>query len=542
MPKIIVLDELAPEGMELLAAAEGVSVEVRTGLKGDDLKDALANAEGAICRSGVKITAASLEGNRRLKAIVRAGVGTDNIDKQAATRLGIVVMNTPAGNTLSTAEHTFALMLALSRNIAPAYQSLCQGRWDRSSFTGTQLADKTLGVVGLGRIGLEVAKRARAFGMRVLGYDPFLTAERAAELGIEPIGVIADMFPLIDYLTVHTPLTPETENLINLDTLAVLKPGARLINCARGGIYNEAALVAGLKSGKLAGVALDVFAEEPCTKSELFGMPGVLCTPHLGASTEEAQTQVAVEAVDLLTKFLRNGEIRHAVNVAAVDPKTLESLRGFLDVAYRLGLFMAQWNSGEGITGCQLTYRGEVAARDTKLLTAAFCTGLLQSAMEEPVNLINAQLLLQERGIEVATQTRSERSDFSSAITAEITTTRSRYVAGATLFGENMPRLIRLGEHRLEAYLDGVLMIFRHQDVPGIVGTVGTALGRHQVNIGQMAVGRASKQQGGQAIGVLNLDTPPSAEAMREISQHPAIDGVDIIQLPSGGDLPSWLT
>jgi len=541
MPKIIVLDELAPEGMELLRGA-GVDVEVRTGLKGADLRAALASADGAICRSGVKITADVLEGNRRLRAIVRAGVGTDNIDKTAATRMGIVVMNTPAGNTLSTAEHAFALMLALSRNVSPAYQSLCNGKWDRSSFTGSQLADKTLGIVGLGRIGLEVAKRARAFGMRVLGYDPFLAADRAAELGIEPISQVAEMLPRVDYLTVHTPLTPETENLIDMEALQLLKPGARLINCARGGIYNEAALVAGLKSGRLAGVALDVFAQEPCTKSELFGMPGVLCTPHLGASTDEAQTQVAVEAVELLTNFLQRGEIRHAVNVAAIDPKTLEALRGYLDVAYRLGLFMAQWNAGEGIVGCELTYRGEVAARDTKLLTAAFCTGLLQSAMEEQVNLVNAQVLLQERGIDVSTQTRSDRSDFSSAISAEVTTTKTKYVAGATLFGENMPRLIRLGEHRLEAYLDGVLMIFCHRDVPGIVGTVGTSLGRHHVNIGQMSVGRASKQQGGQAIGVLNLDTPPSDEARREIEQHPSIDSVSIIQLPSGGELPSWLS
>ncbi len=289
MLKVIVLDKLSQEGLDLLAAAKGVEYEVRTGLKGEELRAALAEFDGAICRSGVKITAEALEGNRRLKAIVRAGVGTDNIDSKAATRLGIVVMNTPAGNTLSTAEHTVAMMLALSRNIAPAYQSLCEGKWDRSRYMGTQLASKTLGIVGLGRIGQAVGVRAKAFEMRVIGFDPFLSSERIAELGFEPAASVAEMLPHIDYLTVHTPLTDETRNLIDLAELDQIKPGARLINCARGGIYSEAALVEGLKRGKLAGVALDVYTSEPCTDSPLFGMPGVLATPHLGASTEEAQ-------------------------------------------------------------------------------------------------------------------------------------------------------------------------------------------------------------------------------------------------------------
>ena len=336
MPSIIVLDNLAQEGLDLLAAADGITYEVKTGLKGDDLKQALTEHDGAICRSGVKLTADVLDQNSRLKAIVRAGVGTDNIDKTAATRQGIIVMNTPTGNTVSTAEHAFALILGMSRNLAPANQSLVEGRWDRKAYMGSQLADKTLGIVGLGRIGQEVAARAMAFGMRVIGFDPFLSAERAVELGIEPIAKVDDMLPRIDYLTVHTPLTPETENLIDESQIEMLKPTARLVNCARGGIYNEKALAQAVAAGRIAGVALDVFQEEPCTDSPLFGLPGVLCTPHLGASTEEAQTQVAVEAVNLLVNFLNTGEIRHAVNMAAIDPKTLESLRGFLDVSYRL--------------------------------------------------------------------------------------------------------------------------------------------------------------------------------------------------------------
>ena len=279
--RILVLDPIAAEGIAMLQADSDFEFEERHGLKGDDLRKSLAEFDGAIVRSGVKITAESLEGNKRLKAIVRAGVGTDNIDKNAATRLGIVVMNTPAGNTLSTAEHTFALLLALSRSIAPAYQSLCNGKWDRKSFMGTQLADKTLGVVGMGRIGREVASRGQAFGMRVIAFDPFFSDDQAAKMGIIKANTIAELLPKVDYLTVHTPLTDETKYLVGMKQLDQLKPGIRLVNCARGGIYEEAALVEGLNRGIIAGVALDVFEEEPCAKSPLFGMPGVVCTPHL---------------------------------------------------------------------------------------------------------------------------------------------------------------------------------------------------------------------------------------------------------------------
>ena len=376
MPKVIVLDTLAQEGLDLLSAAAGIHHEVRIGLKGEALRKALAEFDGAICRSGVKITADVLEGNHRLKAIVRAGVGTDNIDSKAATRLGIVVMNTPAGNTLSTAEHTIAMMLALSRNIAPAYQSLIEGKWDRNRYMGSQLADKTLGIVGLGRIGQAVGVRAKALQMHVIGFDPFLSPERITELGYEGAASVVEMLPRVDYLTVHTPLTDETRNLVGMAQLDVLRPGVRLINCARGGIYDEAALVEGLKSGRVAGVALDVFASEPCTNSPLFGMPGVLATPHLGASTEEAQAQVAVEGVGLLVDYLTTGAIRHAVNMTPLDAKTLAELRGYLDVGYRLGLLLAQFET-TSIKRCTLQYRGEVAGKNTKLITASFAAGLL---------------------------------------------------------------------------------------------------------------------------------------------------------------------
>ncbi len=538
--RIGVLDPIAEEGISLLASADNFEYEQRVGLKGQELRDALNEFDGVIIRSGVKITAEALEGNKRLKAIVRAGVGTDNIDKEAATRLGIVVMNTPSGNTLSTAEHAFALMLALSRSVSPAYQSLCQGKWDRKLYMGSQLADKTLGVVGMGRIGREVALRGLAFRMRVVAYDPFLTDEQAAKLGVERVPTVADLLPKVDYLTVHTPLTSETRHLVSQADLELLKPGVRLINCARGGIYEEAALLQGLESGRIAGVALDVFENEPCTDSPLFGKPGVVCTPHLGASTEEAQTQVAVEGIQLLINFFETGEIRHAVNVAALDPKTLEGLRSYLDVAYRLGLLIGQWHGG-AISSCTLNYRGEVADRDTKLLTSAFCAGLLERALEEDVNIINAELLLRERGIELRESRNPEMGAFSSSMLVQVSGGERSVQAAGTVFGQNMPRLVSLDDYRMEAYLDGNLLIFTHQDVPGIIGKVGTVFGTHQVNIAQMAVGRAGDQPGGHAVGVLNLDNQPTAAAIDDMMAIDAIDKIQPIELPAAGELPVWL-
>jgi D-3-phosphoglycerate dehydrogenase len=542
MPRIVVLDTLSPDGLKLLdeAKSRGVEYEVRTGLKGDALRETLAQFEGAICRSGVKITAEALAGNHKLKAIVRAGVGTDNIDKEAATRLGIVVMNTPAGNTISTAEHTWAIMLALSRNVAPAYHSLLDHKWDRNKYMGTQLAGKTLGIVGLGRIGQAVAKRAQAFEMRVVGFDPFLTKDRAAEMGIELVDSIRGLLPMVDYLTVHTPLTEETRGIVNSDTLELLKPGVRLVNCARGGIYEEAALVEGLKSGKIGGVALDVFETEPCTDSPLYGMPSVLCTPHLGASTEEAQTQVAVEGVGLLVDFLTTGAIRHAVNMSPLDPKTLEALRGYLDAAHRLGLLLAQLVRGSP-KRCEIHYRGEVAGKNTKLLSAAFACGLLESALVEDVNIVNAELLLRERGIELVEQSRQDMGAFSSVISAQVVADGETHRAAATLFGHNMPRLVQLDDHRLEAYLDGILLVFTHTDVPGIIGRVGTIFGEHQVNIAQMAVGRGGAGPGGAAIGVLNLDGEPMPAALDAVRSSPDINTAVVIKLPAAGKLPLWL-
>ena len=539
MPSIIVLDTLSPDGLALLdAAAEaGVTYEVVTGLSGAALREALARHDGAICRSGVKITADSLTGNHRLKAIVRAGVGTDNIDKDAATRQGIVVMNTPAGNTVSTAEHTFALILALSRNVAAADASLRQHRWERNKFMGVQLAGKTLGIVGLGRIGQAVAKRALSFDMRVVGFDPFLSAERAKEMGIELVSTVRGMLPDVDYLTVHTPLTDDTRHLVGMDELAILKPGVRLVNCARGGIYDEKALIEGLKRGVIGGVALDVFEQEPCTDSPLFDMPGVLVTPHLGASTEEAQSQVAVEGVGLLVDFLSTGAIRHSVNSSPIDPASMEGVRGFLDLAWRLGLLLAQLEEGPP-RSCSIAYRGEIASRNTRLVTAAFAAGLLESALED-VNIVNSEVLLRDRGIELVEQSRTDPGAFSSVVAVDLVSGDHVHRAAGTLFGHSMPRLVQLEGHRLEAYLDGVLLVFTHQDVPGIIGRVGNAFGGLGVNIAQMTVGRSAP--GGDAIGVLNLDQEPSHEAVAAVLACPGVRSARVVKLPPAGQLPFWL-
>ncbi|HPP51701.1 MAG TPA: phosphoglycerate dehydrogenase [Thermoguttaceae bacterium] len=539
MPRIIVLDDLSPEGLALLESAGNIEYEVRTGLKGAQLREALMQFDGAICRSGVKITAEVLEGNRRLKAIARAGVGTDNIDTVAATRQGIVVMNTPGGNTISTAEHTIALMLALARKIAPAFESLKQGKWDRKSFVGAQLAGKTLGVIGLGRVGQAVVQRAKAFEMRILAYDPFVSAQRAAELGITTCSSIKELLPQVDFLTVHTPLTDETRNLIGPAEIQMMKKGVRLINCARGGIYNEEALIEGLRSGHIGGVALDVYTTEPCTSSPLFEMPNVVCTPHLGASTEEAQANVALEAVQLLVDFFTTGTIRQSVNMSPLDAKTLQSLRGYLNLAYRLGMLLAQVDHCPP-ERCTLRYRGEAAKKDTRLLSAAFAAGLLNCYVED-VNLVNAPVFLRERGIELIEERTTEPGEFSSLITAEVQSEAKTSVAAGTLFGVDQPRLVQKGTCRVEAALDGILLIFEHRDMPGVIGRVGTIFGRHQVNIAQMSVGRGAKKPGGLAIGILALDSTPPAEAMAELLTLETVSRAWIVRLPPAEQMPSWL-
>ncbi len=538
MPRVFISDKLEPAGVELLRQAK-LEIDDRPGLAGGELQEAVRAAEGVIVRSGTRITAELLEEPGKLKAVVRAGVGVDNIDVAAATRKGIVVMNTPGGNTVSTAEHTLALLFALVRQLPTADQSLKQGKWERTKFVGAQLAGKTLGIVGLGRIGREVARRALALDLKVIGYDPFLAADRAAQLGIEAAPDLDTVLKNCDILTLHTPLTDETRNLIGARELALMKSGARVINCARGGLINEKALAEALQSSKLAGAAVDVFEPEPpAADHPLLKLANVVTTPHLGASTVEAQKSVALEAAQIMVDFLTRGVVQFAVNTSAIDRAELQELRLYLDMSRRLGLLHAQMDQG-AIRRAVLHYRGDVADRNTKLLTAAFAAGLLETRLAENVNVVNAELLARERGIELIEQKNRAKGDFSTLIRAEVETEKKTYIAGATLFGNQYLRLVQLGPYQLDTYLDGTLLIFTHRDVPGMIGFIGTIFGKHGVNIAQMTVGR--QQPGGEAIGVLNLDNLPSEQALAEVRGHPHISSVCVVKLPPPGEVPAWM-
>jgi D-3-phosphoglycerate dehydrogenase len=537
MPRVLIADKLEASGLGLLQQA-GIELDNRPGLAGEPLKEALRAADGVIVRSKPQVTADLLEDPGKLRVIVRAGVGVDNIDIAAATRKGIVVMNTPGGNTVSTAEHTISMLMALSRHIPTADATMKAGKWDRNKFLGAQLAGKTLGIIGLGRIGKEVARRAIGLDMKVVGVDPFLAPDRAAQLGIESVPDVDTLLPRCDFLTIHTPGGAENMNLIGAAQLARMKHGARVINCARGGLINEDALAEALRSGHIAGAALDVFVKEPPpTDHPLLKLANVVTTPHLGASTVEAQDAVAREAAQLLIDFLTRGVVGFAVNMAAVDRTELEELRLYVDMARRLGVLHAQMCHG-AIRRAELHYRGEVARRSTRLITAAFTAGLLEGRLDQNVNIVNAELIARERGIDIVEQISPRKGDFSTLIRADVVTDKKTYTAAGTLFGNQYLRLVQLGPYHLDSFMDGVMLIFTHRDVPGLIGFIGTIFGKHQVNIAQMTVGR--QQPGGEAIAVLNLDSPPPEEALKEVRAHPQISSLSVVKLPRAGEMPAW--
>ena len=539
MPRVFIADKLEIAGIELLTTS-GIEVDNRPGLTGDALLSALRAADAVIVRSATKITAAQLEQPGQLKAIVRAGVGVDTIDVPAATRKGIVVMNTPGGNTISAAEHTIALMMSLARHVPAADAGMKAGKWDRGKYMGTQLTGKTLGVIGLGRIGREVAQRAIGLGMTVLAFDPFVTPAKAAELGYNATANIAELLPKVDFLTVHVPLTDETKSLISTKELASMRKSARVLNVARGGIIDEAALAAALKAGVIAGAGIDVFSTEPpATDNPLLSAPNIVLTPHLGASTLEAQENVAVEAAQLLADFLLRGMVANAVNMAAMDRAELDGLRYHIELAYRLGVLQSQLAVGP-IRKATLTFKGDLAGKKTKLLTAAFTAGLLEARLSQGVNLVNAELIARERGIEIAETASPKRGDFASLLQTEVESEIIQTAAG-TLFGEQYARLVQMGAYRLESYLDGTLFVFTHADMPGLIGFVGTIFGKHSTNIASMTVGRTGNCPGGPAIGVLNLDSVPPQEAIDAVKAHPNVSSVTVVKLPPQGDVPSWM-
>ena len=537
MPRVLICDPLEAAGLEILTSA-GIELDNRPGLKGEALQEALRACDGAVVRSGTRITSKELENPGNLRCVVRAGVGVDNIDVVTATRTGVIVMNTPSGNTVSAAEHTIALLLAVSRHIPAADASMKAGKWDRKSFLGTQVAGKTLGVIGLGRIGREVARRAVGLDMKVIGYDPLMTPEKAAEFGIKAFSSKDELLPKCDYLTLHIPYTAETKDFISARELAMMPKGARVMNVARGGVINEQALADALTAKHIAGAGLDVFeVEPPAADNPLLKAPNIVLTPHLGASTVEAQEAVAVEAAHLLVDFLTKGVIQCAVNMAAVNRAEMDEMRSFVDLARRLGLFQAQTATGS-IRKATLQFRGDLAKRNTKLLAAAFTAGLLERHLINSVNIVNAPVLARERGIEVVTSTSEHRGDFANLLHTEVETEQGKFIAGGTLFGDRYLRLVQLGEFRLDSYLDGILMVFPHQDVPGLIGFLGTEFGRHDVNIASMNLGRL--KPGGDAVAVLNLDSLPSEEAVKQVAKHPKIKSVQVVKLPAAGEMPVW--
>ena len=539
--RVLITDNLSEAGLAILR--ESPELEIVKGSP-ENVREQLQDVEGVIIRSATKLTAEVLAGQPRLKVIVRAGVGVDNVDLDAATREGIIVMNTPAGNTTSTAELAFALMASLSRNIPQAAATMKDGGWDRKKFTGSQLAGKTLAVIGLGRIGLTLAKRALAFEMKVIGYDPFLSEERAREFGIELFREVDDVIDKCDYISVHTPLTPETKGLINAERMKKMRPGARIINCARGGIVDEADLVEAVKSGTIAGAGLDVYPQEPpAADDSIRGVDNIITTPHLGASTEEAQEAVAVEAADIITAFLVNNEVRHAINMAPISGTELQESKAYLDLGYRLGLLQTQLLKqrfkSAGIQEAKITFRGEVSEKKTRLITSAFVAGLLSSGADEPANIINAESIARERGIQITESSSREGGDFTSLVSTTLVTNNGEFSVSGTIFGDRFLRLVRLDGFHLDAYLDGQLLIFRHEDKPGLIGFIGTVCGKHGVNISHMSLGR--EENGGDAIAVLNLDSVPSEAAAAEVLGHAAVTGVDLVALPKAGEPLPWL-
>ncbi|HWL07674.1 MAG TPA: phosphoglycerate dehydrogenase [Planctomicrobium sp.] len=542
MYRVLVTDTLSPQGLELLKSHSEIEVVYSPGMKPDELKVALQDADGIVIRSGTRLTADVLDGQTRLKVVARAGVGVDNVDLPTATRQGIVVCNTPDGNTISTAEHTVAMMMALVRGIGPASNSMREGKWDRKSYTGTQLAGKTVGVIGLGRIGIAVAKRCRGLEMTVLGFDPFLGEEKAAQLGIELYRDLDAMLSKCDIITVHTPLTPETKGLIGAKRLAALKKGVRIVNCARGGIVDEEALADAVESGHVSGVAVDVFVSEPPPADfRLTKLPQVLSTPHLAASTEEAQEQVALEAADIVANFLTKNEIRSAVNMVPISGKELEAARQYLDLAYRLGLLLAQLTKGEPVKSAQLQFKGDVASKPVKLIASAFTSGLLSAALETSVSIVNADMTAADRGLPITTVSTTETGAFATLISVTAETEKGTRTIAGTTFGNDFLRLVKVDDYQLDAYLDGKMLIFTHKDVPGVIGAIGTAFGKHGVNISHMAVGRRSKVPGGDAVAAVNLDNLPSEVAMSDVNNHPDITSAQLVSLPEAGAPLPWL-
>lgn len=519
--RVLVSDPISEKGVEALRSAPGISVDVNTGLKPEELLKIIGDYHGLVVRSQTKVTREVFAAAKNLKAIGRAGVGVDNIDRAAATDHGVVVMNTPSGNTISTAEHAFTLMLSLARNIPQAHASIIAGKWDRKSFEGVEMNGKRLAILGMGRIGTEFAKRAQAFGMQVVAYDPFLTAARAQSLKVDLAESPEQALTGADVVTLHIPLTPESKHILNAKTLALMNPGALVVNCARGGLVDEAAAKTLLDSGHLAGIALDVFeVEPPPADFPLLGVKKSVFTPHLGASTAEAQENVGIEVAYQIRDFLVTGEIRNAVNMPNLDSRTLESVGPYLDLATSLGKLLSKIGPAQ-CDSIKVSYLGPVSELDTELITRTVLTGYLAAAHHESqVNLVNAPAVAKQLGLQITESTVALATNCTELIeVSAIKGDESCTVAG-TFFGK-AARIVHIAGHNVETSPKGRFLFVENDDRPGIVGLVGTSLGDASVNIANMALSRNPEHT--RAVTLIEVDNEPPAALLEKLRATPGI-------------------
>lgn len=525
--KVLISDNLGDEGVEMFRQEEGIEVDVNTGLSPEELKGIIGKYDGLVIRSATKVTEDLLSAGENLKVVGRAGIGLDNVDIPAATKRGVVVMNTPTGNVVTTAEHAIGMMVSLSRNIPQGTMSLKAGRWDKKKLQGKELYNKVVGLIGFGKIGSIVADRARGLRMQVIIYDPFVNPEQIVKAGFENVS-LDELYRRADYITVHVPKLKETAGMIDKESFKKMKDGVMIVNCARGGIVKEADLFEAIKSGKVAGAALDVFENEPPGIIPLIELDQVICTPHLGASTKEAQTNVAVQVAEQIIDYLKNGTIRNAVNVPSVTGDLLKKLGPYLFLGDRMGCLQAQLICG-ALQEISIEYAGDFQGLDLAPVTTAAIKGILTPIVKDDINYVNAPILAKERGIKVTEATKAEPEDYINLITLKAVTTEMTSTVSGTIFGRKDARVVKINDFRLEMNPVGHAAIIQNLDQPGAIGSIGTTLGLHKINIARMTVGQ--EEQGDNNIIFLRTDTPITPEAKEAIEALPLVNWVLPLEL-----------